>query len=246
MKLLGLIGYPLIQSFSPSYFKLKFETEKISNYEYQLFEIENIQQLPTLLQTNKNLIGFNVTIPYKQAVLQYVHTQHPVVQQCGATNCITIHNGVLTAYNTDVVGFQLSLQPLLQEQHSKALVLGTGGAAKAVAYVLEQLHIPYMYVSRYKQQPNTITYNEVTAAVIQQYHLIINASPSGMVPNTTTFPPLPYEALTTQHLLYDLVYKPNETIFLQKGKQQGAVVKNGLEMLHLQADEAWRIWQQST
>ena len=243
MNLIGIIGYPLVQSYSQPYFRQKFSTENITDLDYLTFPITNITKLPNLLAQHNNLIGLNVTIPYKVQVLAYVHHQTDAVKQIGAANCLAIHNGVITAYNTDVIGFTNSLKPLLKTQHSHALILGTGGAAKAVAYSLQQLGISYTYVSRSAKVPNSIAYSDVTPILLQQYKLIVNASPSGMVPNEATYPPIPYSALTAQHLLYDLVYKPAETIFLQNGITQGCATKNGYEMLLLQANAGWDIWK---
>lgn len=243
MKLYGLIGYPLVQSFSQPYFRKKFTDEGIINTDYLTFPIPNIEAFADVLKNNPNLKGINVTSPYKQQILSYVDIVSNVVTQCGATNCIKISDGKITAYNTDVIGFEKSLLPLLQPHHHNALVLGTGGAAKAVAFVLAQLNINFLYVTRGKvTNATTIHYNQISKEMLQDYTLIINASPSGMMPNEDTFPDIPYQYITPTHLLYDLVYKPAETIFLQKGKQQGATLKNGFEMLILQAEAAWEIW----
>jgi shikimate dehydrogenase len=238
----GIIGYPLVQSFSQPYFRAKFEKENIIDTDYEKFPIESIQLFPAILAQNKDLAGLNVTIPYKESILQYIDDISDVVKKCGATNCIKIENGKLTAYNTDVIGFERSFTPLLKSHHTKALILGTGGAAKAVAYVLNSLSIPFLFVSRQSQNAGCITYEMVTKELLQDYNIIINASPSGMIPNEDSFPLLPYEFITPKHLLYDLVYKPEETIFLKKGKEQGAAIKNGFEMLILQAEAAWEIW----
>jgi shikimate dehydrogenase len=238
----GIIGFPLQQSFSQVYFRQKFADLNIAA-DYLKFEITDIALLPSILLQNPNLKGLNVTSPYKEQVLQYVQRQSTAVQQIGAANTLSITNGSITAYNTDVIGLEQSLQPLLQKHHTKALILGTGGAAKAAAYVLQQLNIDFLFVSRSnKNGTNTITYNAIDAIILQQYLLIINCSPSGMVPNQHTFPPLPYQFITPQHLVYDMVYKPEETIFLQKAKQQGATIKNGFAMLQLQAEASWKIW----
>jgi shikimate dehydrogenase len=243
VSLFGIIGNPLSHSFSPSYFNQKFESLGISStHQYLPFELSTIEEFPTtVLANHSNLIGLNVTIPYKQQILAYVHHQHQTVKACGATNCLHINNGIVTAYNTDVIGFSQSLQPLLKTQHTKALVLGNGGATKAIIYALAQLGIDYTIVSR-KATINTITYDQVTAQTIAEHQLIINCSPIGMFPYEAQFPMLPYHAITPNHLMYDLIYKPKETVFLQKGKAQGATIKNGYEMLLLQAEASWTIW----
>jgi shikimate dehydrogenase len=242
MSLYGLIGYPLSQSFSQQYFRKKFAEEKILYTDYETFPLKNMEEISTILHGNKNLKGLNVTIPYKEQVLQYVDKLSDAVQVIGAANCLKIEDGCITAYNTDIIGFEKSLQPLLKNHHTKALIIGTGGAAKAVGYVLNKLNINFLYVSRSKKNAATISYEVIDKNILQEYTLIINATPSGMHPNEHTFPAIPYEHINEQHLLYDLVYKPTETIFLQKGKQQGAIIKNGFEMLEIQAEEAWKIW----
>jgi shikimate dehydrogenase len=242
MKLYGLIGYPLIQSFSQPYFRNKFATEHIENADYLTFPIEGIHLFPEIITQHKNLVGLNVTIPYKEQVLQYVTHQTEVVQACGATNCLKINGNEIIAFNTDVIGFETSLKPLLEKYHHHALILGTGGAAKAVAYVLQKLGIEFLFVSRSHQNNTTIDYKAVNEQLLHKYTVIINASPSGMIPQENTFPDIPYQFLGKAHLLYDLVYKPSETIFLRNGKKQGAIVKNGFEMLELQAEAAWKIW----
>ncbi len=240
--LYGLIGFPISQSFSASYFRNKFKNEKIDQTDYVNFPLENIANFPLILKENKNLKGLNVTFPLKEKILEYVNVLHDDVQIIGAANCLKIEKDKIIAYNTDVIGFEKSLQPLLKSHHKKALVLGTGGAAKAVGYVLNKLNINFLYVSRNKKNAATISYESINNTILQEYTLIINASPIGMLPNENTYPLIPYEHLNSTHLLYDLVYKPAETIFLQKGRLQGATIKNGFEMLELQAEAAWKIW----
>jgi shikimate dehydrogenase len=238
--LYGLIGYPLTHSFSPAYFTKKFEAEGIDAV-YQSFPLQSIEAFPALLQSYPYLRGLNVTIPYKTAVIPYLDTLTQEAQAIGAVNCIAIRNGIVIGHNTDVIGFEKSITPLLKPHHTRALLLGTGGAARAVAYVLDKLHIPYTQVSR-KAVQGVITYNDVTAERLHTNRLIINATPIGMYPQTDVCPPIPYTALTDKHLLYDLVYNPAETLFLQLGKQHGATIKNGLDMLHLQAEAGWAWW----
>ena len=238
----GLIGYPLSHSFSQAYFTQKFEREQLINCRYDLFAIEQISMLPNLLQQNPDLCGLNVTIPYKQLVLAYLDEQSDAVRQIGAVNCIKIQNGLLTGYNTDVIGFEQSLKPLLQAQHTAALVLGNGGAARAVCWVLQKLGIPYTIVSRQKTA-NSIPYEAVSQEVLIHHTLIINTTPLGMYPNIQIAPTLPYWLLSSKHLCYDLVYNPTQTLFMQQAAKYGAATKNGLEMLYLQAEAAWDIWQ---
>ncbi len=237
----GLIGYPLSQSFSQQYFSQKFAEAGLDDYRYDLFPIADIHSFPGLLQRHPNLKGFNITIPYKEKILAFLQHRDAVVAHCGACNCVAIRNGALWGYNTDVVGFEQSLLPGLQSHHQKALVLGTGGASKAVQYVLEKLGIPFLLISR---QPanGSEGYAAITAALLQEYTLVINTTPLGMYPAVEGFPTLPYDALGARHYLYDLVYNPPMTLFLQKGAAAGAQTKNGYEMLVLQAEENWRIW----
>lgn len=241
MRLFGLIGYPLAQSFSKKYFTEKFLIEGIPDAAYELFELDNIEKFPWLLAAHKDLCGINVTIPHKQRVMAYLDELDDEAKEIGAVNCIRIDGGKLLGFNTDAPAFENSLKELLIPFHNKALVLGTGGAAKAVIYVLKKLGIEYQFVSRTKNR-GTITYEELTAGIIKDYKLVINCTPLGSFPKTETFPPIPYEWLTPEHYLYDLVYNPSETMFLQKGKQRGAIIKNGYDMLVGQAELSWDIW----
>ncbi len=240
-QLYGIIGFPLQQSFSQSFFRKKFNDLNITA-DYLNFEIKDIIEFHQILINHPSLKGINVTSPYKQQVLAFTNNKSKAVQKIGAANTLQIQNGKITAHNTDVIGFEKSLKPLLQKHHSKALILGTGGAASAAAYVLQQLNIEFLFVSRNNNATNTISYTQITETILKQYTVIINASPSGMIPNENTFPPLPYQFITNQHFFYDMVYKPDETIFLQKAKLQGAIIKNGFEMLVLQAEASWEIW----
>ena len=239
-QLYGLIGYPLTHTFSPDHFNKKFLEEGIYA-EYRSFPIASIKEYPALLKANPRLAGLNVTIPYKEAVMPYLDNIDSVARVTGAVNCIAIKDGKTTGHNTDVIGFEQSLLPLLQPRHRKALVLGTGGAAKAVVYVLQKLGIDHTEVSR-SSALGLLTYRELTPDIMAAHTLIINTTPSGMFPNTDAFPPLPYDALTDKHLLYDLIYNPEETKFLTQGKAMGAAIKNGMEMLILQADACRVIW----
>jgi shikimate dehydrogenase len=243
MKLYGLIGYPLGHSFSKQYFAEKFGREGIDDCFYEAFPITSINQFPTLINSNPNLKGVNVTIPYKEQVLQFVTHITPQVKAIGAANCIKIEGEKLTAFNTDVLGFERSFCKLLQPHHKKALVLGTGGSSKAVQYVLQQLGMQFLLVTRSENIPaGYINYDAIDEQIMQSYTVIINCSPAGMSPNDHTFPLIPYQFINSQHYLYDLVYKPAKTLFLQKGQQYGAQIQNGYEMLILQAEASWEIW----
>ena len=241
----GLIGFPLGHSFSRDYHNRRFEELGI-NARYENFEIPSIEELPDVLRLNPELKGLNVTIPYKEKVIPYLHELSDEARAIGAVNVIRVRreNGdiLLKGFNSDVIGFNRSILPLLKEWHRKALVLGTGGASKAVGYGLSTLGIQPMFVSR-SQRKDVMTYEEITRDVLNEYHVIVNCTPLGMYPNTDTCPPLPYEALDEHHILYDLVYNPQETLFLQRGAAQGAQTKNGLEMLQLQADASWDFWE---
>lgn len=241
MNLYGLIGKPLKHSFSAAYFTQKFAAENIADSQYQNFELQSIEQLPLLLQQQPDLKGLNVTIPYKKEVLRYLHEADDTVQQIGACNCIKIVDGKLYGYNTDVIGFAQSLQQHLQPQHTKALVLGTGGSSGAVQYALQQLKIPYKLVSRQKEK-GQFSYEDLNDSIIKDYPLIINTTPVGMFPQVHEAPPIPYSAITSAHLLFDLIYNPEKTLFLQRGEAQGAAICNGYQMLLLQAEAGWKIW----
>ncbi len=244
MRRFGLIGYPLGHSFSKKYFAEKFLQENVQDAVYDNYPIPHISELPQVLQT-PGLAGLNVTIPYKEQVIPYLDTLSDVVGDVGACNCIHISGDRLIGYNTDVVGFEQSFSPLLQSHHTRALILGTGGAAKAVAYVLKKLQIEYRIVSR-TEGANNITYEAVTPSLLQEYSVLINTTPLGMYPAVEQAPALPYEAVTDRHYLYDLVYNPAVTKFLEYGEQKGALIKNGADMLMLQAEESWRIWNPSS
>lgn len=245
MKKLGLIGYPLGHSFSKKYYLDKFEKETIQGIDYDLYALEHITDFPKLYQDEPAFYGVNVTIPYKIAVMDYLDELSPEAAAIQAVNCIQIRQvdgrSYLKGFNTDVYGFQASLEPLLKEQHTEALILGNGGAAKAVVYALKQLGIGYKFVSRTPSEQQ-FSYQQLTKDIIEQYKLIINCSPVGTFPHIEQCPDLPYEAIGEQHLLYDLIYNPAETLFLKKGREREAQTKNGLEMLILQAEKNWEIW----
>ena len=245
MKTYGLIGFPLSHSFSKKYFTEKFSNESIADHQYELYAIENIKSLPDLLSTNETICGLNVTIPHKVSVLPFLNEIDEAAEKIGAVNCICVKRfqgeTYLKGFNTDAYGFEKSLTPLLKPQHIKALVFGDGGAAKAVKYVLEKLGIGYQVVVR-KAAENAILYSEVAPDILASHKLLINTTPLGMSPNVDTYPDIDYSKIGDQHLAYDLVYNPLETAFLVKAAERGAVTKNGLEMLHQQAEKAWAIW----
>lgn len=243
----GLIGFPLKHSFSAKFFAEKFQRENI-DAEYLNFEIEDIQQLRPIILSNQQLKGLNVTIPYKEQVIPFLDDISPEARKIGAVNVIKIERKPedrycrLTGYNTDYTGFRQSISPLIDPaSHTKALILGTGGASKAVAQAFTDMQIEWKYVSR-TPGINRLTYNDLSPAVIFKHTIIVNASPVGTFPEINHSPDIPYSFLTTRHLLYDLIYNPKETLFLQKGREQGAIIKNGREMLELQALAAWEIW----
>lgn len=240
----GLIGYPLGHSFSKSYFNEKFENEGI-NAEYINFEIPTLDSLPEILASNPELKGLNVTIPYKEKVISYLDSISPEARAIGAVNVICVdHKGndtYLKGFNSDVIGFTKSIEPLLERFHKKALILGTGGASKAVNFGLKSLGLETVFVSRF-ERPGTIQYSQITPDIIQEYNVIVNCTPCGMYPHIDECPQLPYEAMTSKNILYDLLYNPDETLFMKKGAQHGATVKNGLEMLLLQAFASWEFW----
>jgi shikimate dehydrogenase len=242
MRLFGLIGYPLAQSFSKRYFDEKFEKEGLTDCRFENFSIASISEFPALLKSHPDLQGLAVTIPHKQSVLQYLDDVSAIPPGLKACNCMRIKSGRLTGYNTDHIGFEKSLSPFLQPGHNKALVLGNGGATAAAVYALNRLRIPATIVSRKLHDGATLTYVDLNKDIILQHKLIINTTPLGMYPDTKTAPAIPYQFLTPQHLLFDMVYNPARTVFLQKGEEQGATIKNGYEMLVLQAEENWRIW----
>lgn len=246
MQKYGLVGYPLKHSFSIGYFNEKFSSEKIEA-EYINFEIPDINNFPEIIEENPNLHGLNVTIPYKEKVIPYLDELDKQTAAIGAVNVIKIIRNKggkpkLIGYNSDIIGFTQSIQPLLQSHHKKALILGTGGASKAVFHGLKNLGIEAKFVSR-TARFGMLTYEELNAEIIKEYTVIVNCTPVGMYPKVDACPDIPYEAITSEHLLYDLLYNPNITLFMKKGEAKGAVTKNGLEMLLLQAFAAWEIWQ---
>jgi len=244
MKQYGLIGHPLSHSFSKKYFTEKFEKEHILDCSYDLFDIKNIIQFPEILKNNPDLIGLNVTIPYKEKIINYLTEIDEKAKIIGAVNTLFINQQTnqLKGYNTDYFGFKKSLKPFLENHHERALILGTGGASKTVAFVLKELNIDCLLVARNPKNSNEISYNDINEYVIKHHQLIINTTPIGMFPNVADFPNFNYQQLTSNHLLYDLIYNPAETAFIKKGKLQGCVTLNGMEMLKLQAEKSWEIW----
>ena len=246
-KLFGLIGYPLSHSFSQKYFNEKFEKENIRGCEFNVYPIHSIDLLPELINENSYLKGLSVTLPYKESVIPFLNQLDVSAERVGAVNCIKINNNQLTGYNTDVYGFRQPIKPFLEIQHERALILGTGGASKAVAYVLKEIGIDCYFVTRNKTNQNSgdnklFSYQELNDNIMNAFKLIVNASPVGMFPDVNNAPEIPYQYLTSSHLLYDLVYKPAKTLFLQKGEARGATTENGYDMLLIQAEASWKIW----
>ena len=244
MERYGLIGFPLEHSFSMSFFNEKFRNENI-DAEYVNYEIPTIEHLTEIVNATPELRGLNVTIPYKEQVIPFLDELSDEAAAVGAVNLIAVRNKgkkiYLKGYNSDVIGFTNSIAPMLTPHHTQALILGTGGAAKAVDYSLRQLGLHTQLVSRIRKQ-NAITYEDIDEQMISAYQVIVNCTPLGMYPHTDECPFLPYHAITSRHLLYDLLYNPDTTLFMKKGAEQGAVVKNGLEMLLLQAYANWEVW----
>jgi len=247
MKRYGLLGYPLTHSFSKRYFTEKFEKENIEST-YENFEIDNISKFPEIIKNNPEIIGLNVTIPYKEQVIPYLDELNDSAREIGAVNTIRVQrsqNGVhLKGFNTDTFGFESALNPLLKKEHKKALILGTGGASKALKYVLSKVGIEYLSASIEELKEKEIRYEGIDAKMMSERLLIINATPLGTYPKVDTFPNIPYECITNRHLLFDLVYNPELTQFMAKGKEKGAAVKNGYEMLLQQAVKAYEIWNE--
>lgn len=247
MKTYGLIGYRLGHSFSRSFFTEKFANENLPDHEYVNFELDSIEEFPKVFNQGKDICGLNCTIPYKQQIIQFLDEIEAEAAQIGAVNTVKIINKngqrILKGYNTDLYGFEHSLRPMLEGKHRKALILGTGGASKAIKFLFDKMGIAYLSATT-KAEPGEkeIRYNHLTEDLMNEYLIVVNATPLGTFPKADTCPDIPYQFITKDHVLYDLVYNPEETLFLKKGKAQGAKTKNGLEMLHLQALRAWEIW----
>jgi shikimate dehydrogenase len=243
MNRFGLIGYPLGHSFSQQYFYNKFKTENLNDCVFDLFPIENVDSFPELLDIHKDLKGLAVTIPHKQTIINFLTSIDAAASEIGAVNCIKISSGITTGYNTDVIGFENSIKPILKRHHQKALILGTGGGSKAAQFVFKKLGIDYLVVSRTDTHP-FIQYQQIDALICAEYNIIVNTTPIGMAPKVDDFPEIPYHLLNDKHLFFDMIYNPEETMFLKKGKVAGAQTKNGHEMLITQAEANWKIWNQ--
>ncbi|WP_159951270.1 shikimate dehydrogenase family protein [Polaribacter septentrionalilitoris] len=243
-KLFGLLGKNISYSFSKGYFKEKFEKLGLKKHKYVNFDLQSIDDFPKVIEKNEDYLkGINVTIPYKEEVMQHLNKLDKTAEQIGAVNTIKFtKRGDLKGYNTDVVGFENSISPLLKKHHKRALILGTGGASKAVAYALKKNDIKVKFVSRNPTTKEMISYNDITEEVMDKYKVIVNCTPLGTSPDVDKCPDIPYQFLTDKHLLFDLIYNPEVTTFLKKGIEKGAIIKNGYEMLQLQAEESWRIW----
>jgi shikimate dehydrogenase len=245
MKIYGLIGRSLGHSFSEKYFSEKFKKENISDCQYRNFEIIDLQKEIPVLKSNPALKGLNVTIPYKTDILSYLDEMSDECRKINACNCVKIEEGKWIGYNTDVTGFEKSFIPHLSADHKKALILGTGGASNAVAFVLEKSGINFLKVSRKKNQlPAFISYDEITSSTMAEYQIVINTTPLGTFPNVNECPPLPYESVTRRHYFFDLVYNPSKTLFLALAEKNEAIIENGSKMLAIQAEESWKIWNQ--
>ncbi|RCS27452.1 shikimate dehydrogenase [Polaribacter sp. WD7] len=245
-KLFGLLGKNISYSFSKGYFKEKFEKLGLKKHKYVNFDIQTIDDFPKVIEKNDDYLkGMNVTIPYKEEVIQHLSKLDKTAKKIGAVNTIKFtKRGDLKGYNTDVVGFENSITPFLKKHHKRALILGTGGASKAVAYALKNNDIKVKFVSRKPYKENMISYKDLTQEILKKYNVIVNCTPLGTFPEIEKCPDIPYQFITKKHLLYDLIYNPEATTFLKKGQQNGATIKNGYEMLQLQAEESWRIWNE--
>ncbi len=242
MNIFGLIGKNISYSFSEKYFSEKFENEKIKDSVYKNFDIPEITYFPQIIKRNKGLKGLSVTIPYKEEIIPYLDKLSQKAEEIGAVNCIKItKKGKLKGYNTDIFGFKKSIKPLLKPYHTKALILGTGGASKAVVYVLGKLGIEYKCVSR-NPKKNEFSYSDISKEIMNEFSIIVNCTPVGTFPNTENCPELNYDYFSEKHLAFDLIYNPSETKFLQLAKEKGAITKNGYDMLVFQAEKAWKIW----
>jgi shikimate dehydrogenase len=240
----GLIGKDISYSFSKKYFSEKFKKENLDTLTYRNFDFPEIEEFPFILyHKEEEFGGFNVTIPYKESIMKYLSDIDLVAKEIGAVNTIKItKNNELVGYNTDAYGFENTIKPLLKSNHKRALILGTGGASKAIAYVLKNLNVEFIFVSRNPNKENEISYDSISKEIIETHQLIINCTPLGTFPNIEGSPNLPYEYITNKHVLFDLIYNPEETRFLSKGKSKGATIKNGYQMLEFQAEKSWEIW----
>ena len=241
---LGLIGKTLEHSFSKKYFEEKIIKENLKNFFYQNFELSEISEFENLLKNNPEIKGLNITYPYKEEILPLLDGIDEEAKKIGAVNCVKINNGFTKGYNTDAFGFKQSIKPFLEPKHNKALIFGTGGSSKAIAHSLKQMNVDFYFVtsSPNKKTENTFFYSELSPFILSQFLLLINCTPLGMFPKVNDAPKIPYENMTANHLAYDLIYNPEETLFLKQAKQKGAIIVNGLSMLHWQAEKSWEIW----
>ncbi|MGB5497911.1 MAG: shikimate dehydrogenase [Maribacter sp.] len=237
----GLVGKNISYSFSKEYFTQKFKESGLDHHSYENFDLVSIEDFQELIRLNKNLKGLNITIPYKEVVMPYLDKLSRKAKKIGAVNTIKFTKKGLKGFNTDIYGFKKSIQPFLKKHHKKALILGTGGASKAVAFVFGELEIKYKYVSR-NPEKNQLGYGDLNLEVLKKYTLIVNCTPQGTFPNIEDKPAIPYQYISKEHLLFDLIYNPEKTAFLLEGEKRGASICNGLRMLELQAEKAWKIW----
>lgn len=241
--LFGLLGKQIAYSFSRGYFSEKFKVLKLDDHSYTNFDIPSIKDFPKIFEENNNIKGMNVTIPYKEAVIPYLDKLSKKAKEIGAINTIKIDaNGKLKGYNTDCYGFEKSIKPHLKRHHKKALILGTGGASKAIAYVFKELNIDYKYVSRNPKNDQSISYQDLSEKIMKSHLIIVNCTPLGTFPKIEDCPDIPYKYVSKDFLLFDLIYNPSETTFLKLGRLQGAQTANGYKMLEFQAEKAWKIW----
>lgn len=241
--LFGLLGKHISYSFSKGYFTDKFKVLKFTEHSYTNFDIPTIEEFPKIIEQNPNIKGMNVTIPYKEAVIPFLDHLHKKAKKIGAVNTIKFEkDGTLTGYNTDCYGFKKSINPFLKQHHTKALILGTGGASKAVAFVFSELNIEYKFVSRNPKNKKTISYQDLSEKIMKSHPIIVNCTPLGTFPKIEDCPDIPYKYVSKDFLLFDLIYNPSETTFLKLGRLQGAQIANGSKMLEFQAEKAWKIW----
>ena len=238
----GLIGRNISYSFSEKYFKDKFKKEEIKNSIYKIYDIDKIEDILDIIKTEKTLKGLNVTIPYKEVVIDFLDSLSIEAQKIKSVNTIRIHNGKLEGFNTDYFGFDMSISPYIKSYHKATLILGTGGSSKAIKYVLENKDIDFIFVSRNPKEKNQIRYSDINKDIIDKFNIIINCTPIGTYPNLDSCPDIPYKYINEKNLIYDLTYNPPETLFIKKAKSQGATTINGMNMLKLQADKSWQIW----
>lgn len=242
MRVFGLIGKNIDYSFSKIFFDRKFQKESIIDCKYEIFDIKNQNEIKTLINENKNIKGLNITIPYKTTIINILDIISEEAQNIGAVNTIKISNKKLLGYNTDVIGFEQTFIKNKTAKHTSALILGSGGASKAVSFVLTKYNIKHKFVSRTTRTKKCLLYEDINKKIIKEYNIIINCTPLGTYPNIINIPNIPYKYLSSNHFLYDLVYNPSKTLFLKMGENKGACIKNGLEMLYLQAEASWKIW----